>query len=341
MPRKKKTPKEQFKLSEPIDLTPDEQGVMSLASDNTPGPTEPGQAEWWDVSNDRYHKDQEWLSLSTFEPFLESIPLFEGLHITHTIPPPYAKPTAKDRFYSIGSMVHLYILEPEKVKDVYVVEDHNATTKEGRILRDDMLARERKGQLCLFHSELLQAADMAANVSLHKEVKRLLEATGRYEQGARWIEPQNEIKIKVKYDKIITTPFEFNKQKYKPGVFWDLKIAIDPYPQGFSRAVDRFGYAHQAMLYQMVRNALFDYHEPSSSGEINRTVPSFNVCVGKNPPYEVVVYKIDDHSLMFAKEEIMKGLNQLKICRKRDIWPSRYRQGVFTATLPPWRMNQQ
>lgn len=127
-------------------------------------------------------------------------------------------------------------------------------------------------------------------------------------------DPQHGIALKARFDWL---PKESN-------VVVELKTAEDASKEAFSRALHRLGYVFQAGFYTHV----------AELEKLNRDVFLF-VVVEKRPPYEVVVYRLDDESLKIGKEEVRQCLELYRGCKEAKKWPG-YSDKIETIGLPEY-----
>ena len=85
----------------------------------------------------------------------------------------------------------------------------------------------------------------------------------------------------------------------------------------------RYGYAEQMAFYQEVFSL--------ASGGVRPTV--WLIAVEKRLPYRCGVWQISDELLQQAKANNERGIEELKVCRAQNEWPTRY-EDVRTLEKP-------
>lgn len=91
----------------------------------------------------------------------------------------------------------------------------------------------------------------------------------------------------------------------------DLKTCQDI--EGFEAQVHDFGYAHQLAFYrELVRRAC------------GHALPVHLIAVEKREPFRCGVWRVDDALLDAARHDNERAMAELKRCRERDAWPTRY-----------------
>lgn len=86
----------------------------------------------------------------------------------------------------------------------------------------------------------------------------------------------------------------------------------------------KFKYSNQAAFYRAV------LHEIDPSIPL---LPFFFIVVEKAAPYRVGVWEVDERVLFIKEQENKKYLQQLKICREEDHWPTNFEDMKFIETI--------
>lgn len=105
----------------------------------------------------------------------------------------------------------------------------------------------------------------------------------------------------------------------------DLKTCADASPEGFTRAVFRYGYHISAAWYIRGIKALTG-HAPKEW---------YWVAVEKEPPYLVQVYRADEDTLWIGDAKVDEALALIDECERTNQWPA-FRRGIVTITPPAW-----
>lgn len=112
-------------------------------------------------------------------------------------------------------------------------------------------------------------------------------------------------------------------------VIADLKSCIDASPEGFARAVAKFGYDVQAAWYLDGANVLGLQKEHF-----------FFIAAESEAPYSVAVYELDEASIAVGRSKYRRLLNRYQQCVIEDRWPA-YSQHVEVLSLPSWNFKAE
>ena len=262
----------------------------------------------WEVSEDDYYADEEHESNSRLSLFRESVPKYYHTYILKTIPQKQTK------LMDVGSAFHLALLQPKQYEKCVVVgPDINKNTNEYKAWK-----KENEFKLILDPKQQQQIQSMLAGVAANEEALKLLNSPGEAEVALRWLHKPTGIWCKCKMD------------WYLPDArIIDIKSCSDPNPEEFARSCGQMDYQCQAAFYiDPVR-------------KMTGMEPRFiHIAVGMNPPYECVVYELDQEAIELGREINETSLRSLKDCRDTDSWGSPYANKVNKIGLPRWAFNR-
>lgn len=250
---------------------------------------------YFDLDIDAYHEDPA-ISKTGLVDFAIS-PLY---YVARRREPEPDKPA-----FNLGGLVHAMILEPAVVPDKYAVPPAEVLTKSGaRSGKNYQAWKEQLGEnvTIITKQQWIDAQKMADQIlenPEHIEAKLLL-TSGEPEVSVFWTDPERDIRIKVRPDRL-------------PGarITADLKTTR-------SAEITRFGidsfnkkYHWSAELTTWVLSqALGDLYEDYRF-----------VCLENEPPHDVTIYKVGHDQMVAAREEIQPLLDYYAECYHSGIWP--------------------
>ena len=276
------------------------------------------------TSLEAYHADTSRVSNSMLRDFRKSPALFYGRYIAKTIPP------KEDTDSTIrGTLLHLSQSAPETWRDRFAISpplapdgkkwlrrkgsDHERWWAEFQAQcqaegKWDIPAEERDTILAMGRALL---ADPIAGP--------MLTAGGQWEQTIHWTDQETGLPCKCRPDLLV------------PGLaICDLKTASDPSPEGFNRAVERYGYAHQAEHYRA--GCIKQYGDEA--------IDFLFIVVGTEPPHDVLVTRLDLDWQAIGREENRRDLRRLADCYAFQQWHAPTRGQITTLSPPKWRLHQ-
>lgn len=266
-------------------------------------------ASKWDVNEDEYFADETHESNSRLAVFRESVPKYHGMFIDKSI-----EGGKQTKSMDLGSALHLALLLPNLYAETVVVgPDWNKNTnayKEWKAQHADKLILDAKQEF--------QLQAMIAGITKNDKAVELLNTPGDKEQAIRWQDEQTEIWCKAKLDMLLVS-----------SIIVDIKTCSEPNPVEFSRSCGQLDYECQAAFYiDGVR-------------EVTGMEPQFiHMAVGMSPPYECILYRLDDEALELGRQKNRSTLRRLRDCRDTDFWESPYNNRINTLGLPRWSFNR-
>lgn len=218
----------------------------------------------------------------------------------------YVTTSADSEAMRLGRAFHTMALEPQLFDTLYAVaEKVDRRTKAGKEYwaefqeaneGRDVLSREEH-TLCQTMTNRALNDDVAGDFTW-PESKRQFEVDAERMMGKTLVKARADI--------------------YEPGEWVaDLKSVRSADPEDFQRDAYQMEYHLQAYIYRV----LFD-------------VPNFYwICVEKEAPFNVVVYKQSERAFQMAQRRFYHLLNKFE---QWDGQPESYTTGVFTLDLPSW-----
>lgn len=232
--------------------------------------TEPGLV--YDLSNDAYHADTEWLSSSALKAAL----------------PEHYKQGGSQDALDFGTLVHSVVLEPDSLIDTHMVVDAHAIAgdnpKTGKPYDAPHMTAKYKafiasalesGKAVVSAEDWDKAHAMRDALAQHDEAAELLfSRPGKSEVSAFWRAPDGS-QHKARFDRLLD------------GEVVDLKTTTaKPGDHDLISAITSYGYDLSATHYLAVADGL----------DLNVERFTF-VFVGKEPPHRVSVVDLDDEFL--------------------------------------------
>jgi exodeoxyribonuclease VIII len=207
-----------------------------------------------------------------------------------------------------GTAFHVAILEPKKFAEQYVVFNGDRRTKEGKATYEELTC---SGKQILSTEDMEDIHGMQLSVFSHNAAKKLIEE-GHAELSVTWDDYDTMVKCKCRPD------------WWNGDVLVDIKTTDDASPEGFMRAIVKYGYHRQAAWYLRGTEAK----------------KFIFIAVEKQDPYAVGVYELDALSLSQGSYECDRAL---------QIWANANATGEFRAysdecellSLPDWKFDEQ
>lgn len=276
--------------------------------------TEPGV--YYDLAEDDYHAQTEWLSWSRMKHL---IPPSTPAHFQTAL----AAPEERKRHFDLGKIVHRLVLGRGAEYEIVLALDrskqpYEATsydTVSARTHRDMIYA---EGKIPILAHEFEAASAMAASVKAHPLGAALL-TDGRPEASLFWVDPATGVKCRARIDWL---PNPSAGRMVVP----DLKTAESAAPTEFSKVAAKLGYYGQDCHYSDGIAAL---------GLASRPAFLF-VVVEKAAPHLVSVGRFsepDDRHLARAVVDHCRRL--YATCTTDNRWPG-YGDQIADLTLPTW-----
>jgi hypothetical protein len=221
-----------------------------------------------------------------------------------------------------GSLFHMMILEPEKVKDTYTVFQFPGNIKAGKQEREDALINNRIG---IKADTFDVAATMTESVFSHPAIgESLMCDSGLNEVSIFWEEEVGGavVPCKARLDRVLPK---------STGVVtvYDIKTATSSNPADLPNVFHNRGYHRQQHWYTR------------ALAQCGLEVDYFCfVFVEKEPPYLTTPATLSAEDVLTATNQCNRALAVYAICQDSGIWPDYSRGRVVYSALPGWSKKQ-
>jgi len=264
------------------------------------------------LSIDEYHAEHEHASTSTFKDFGAGAGTPLKCMIARQIK---GKPK---KVYDYGTALHCAILEPDKYNDFVVVPPVNVLSKSGSKAGNKYKEWEAaQGDKLIIKQDVQDAITRSVeNVfdnPAHIEAKELL--TGGYsEVSVFWEMSDSGLPVKCRPDHL-------------PGgaIVTDLKSCLTADPVGFGKQAYNLKYHWSAFLTLNGLNTITDFYHADYRF----------VCIEKEPPFDLAVYKMPHDLLQLASTELLPVIMHYQNCLEKNEWPG-YPGETQMLTFPKW-----
>lgn len=271
------------------------------------------QAEWkctaeeYHADCDRQSRSMAWLYRNDPQDYFEQF-----VSRTGTRRPPTPEMIT-------GSLSHLFILEPERLKTDVAVYPRTVLSVSGA--RGTNAAKrfeeENAGKVVVKEDEFKLAQMIVDAVRCDSVVKRLrLLEGGQPERTIVWQDIETGLLCKCRFD------------YSKPRLLVDIKTTTDERPQAFSSTAANFGYDFQDAFYRL--------GEERAGGEPPQMV---FIAVTKKPPIKVACHELDAEFRDVAERDVRNTLNALAKSIQFDDWLPEHRKQINEIKPPLWRVN--
>lgn len=261
----------------------------------------------YDMPNEEYHAQTDWLSASGIKRL---IPPSTPAHFKAAMDEGEEHKPA----YDIGKAFHAKVLGAGE--DVLVVDADNWRTKDARLARD---AAYETGKVPILATDNEVIEKMAASVREHPIASALF-GNGEPEVSAFWTDPATGVQCRARFDWL---PEAVDGKRL---IVPDLKSAISAAPTDFEKASARFGYYVQQEHYRDALVAL----------DLDPDPAFLFVVVEKESPHLVSVNQFADRDdVKLARAAVDRARRIYAECVATDTWPG-YPSGINDLSLPNW-----
>lgn len=214
-----------------------------------------------------------------------------------------------------GAATHTAILEPELyVKDYTVMpEGVDKRMKRGK---EFALEAEAKGQIILSFADAGKIGEMRKSIQNHKTASKLIYDEGPTEISGFWTDKTTGLECKCRPDKILSAKH----------INVDLKTTEDARLEPFMKSLANLRYHWQAAHYLNGISAITGIEHTDF----------VVVCIEKEPPFAVAVYRLDNAMIYLGGEEIKILLDEFRDCKQDNNWPAYLPDEVRSISLPGW-----
>lgn len=222
-----------------------------------------------------------------------------------------SEPRSPSKEMTFGTATHLYILEPDKFKEEFVVQTIDARTVKGKAALLDIEFVQKKNVIS--EEDFLRIKYMNANVKKHAVANKLLQE-GKPEQVMLYKlqTSEGEIWCKSKVDYL------------REGVLIDIKTTKNSDTQTFSKSIENFNYFIQGAMY-------------SRGHEIvtGRSCDFVFIAIESVAPYAVNVIKLSENHNALGYKKVYEAAEIYAKCLKTNVWPS-YPEKVQESVMSKW-----
>ena len=212
---------------------------------------------------------------------------------------------------SLGRMVHARVFEPIRFASDYVVWPAKNKRRFGK--KWDAFKAEHPGKEIVTEADHDYAQRIGDALDAHPVAAPYI-ARGEAEKAFQWTDEATRLPCKCRVDFLSASV---------PATV-DLKTAADISPYRFAGQVARLGYHGQGAFYS-------DGVAANGHGAL----PFVLIAVESSPPFDVIVYRLDEDSLYAGTEEYRELLTKVAACTKSGRWPGRF-DTEQTLRLPAW-----
>lgn len=255
---------------------------------------EQARAHEWDCSSDEYHAATEYVGHFALEVFRKSPRLYHAQFVTQKMKNP-----EPSEAMLLGQWLHAAVLAPWEFEE---------------LVQGKLLAPEKR--------RLELTCSLKGAIERHPQASALLSLDGPCEKAILWADSETGLMCKCKPDKVAKLP------DGRP-VIPDLKSALDPSPEAFSKQAFNLGYHRGVAHYKQ------GYHE--LTGEEAAYV---HIVVGKKPPHEVAIYELDEDAIVLGHRQNRVLLDRLADCKKTGLWAAEHEKQITRLSLPRFAFTQ-
>lgn len=216
--------------------------------------------------------------------------------------------------FEVGNALHCLLLEPERYPTEVVVFRDGASRKSAAY---DRCRDRNQGKTILLEKEVPQVKSMVSAVRADPAASKYL-AQGEPEVTALWTDEQTGIECRARFDWLD----ECDKQN---PIIVEIKSARDAGEDKFSRQADDLLYTLSWAQYRAGYMA------------VRGVAPELvTIVVEKTEPFDVVVYRIGEVTLLAGESLFRQALDTLKECRATGKWLGKGRGEVRELQLKKW-----
>lgn len=268
-----------------------------------------------DVPADYYHADHSAISKTMLWTFMQRKRLYEAEYVLHS-PMPARKPTAE---MDIGEIAHAALLEPDKLRDRYVVipdailaSNGAASTKEAKAFKADA---EASGRVVLKADQLDTIRSMVLSVG--KTFRQWLDCPAKRESAIYWTEPTTGRRCKCRPDWLIVSR--------DTAFIFDVKTTADASPAAFRNRCEAHGYwlqdAHYSEGVNIATGLDTEFHF---------------VVIETKFPFACNVQRIDHRSAVQAEKVRLEAMRDLASRLDSGDFSEPWENDIQPLVMRPW-----
>ncbi len=215
---------------------------------------------------------------------------------------------------SLGRLVHLMVLEPEKFALAKIKKKVDGRTKVGKAYNEEFEASLLPGDIVVEESQKRKLELIHASMLANEFVKEVLTRPSLKEQTAFWIHEDTKVFCKFRPDITIL----------EGDIMVDVKTCANAHQSVFTKQIYNLCYDMQAAFY------LDGYYRKTG-----RHGKFFWLCPETEGVHDVACYHATDKIHGFGRVRYEKELRKFAHCFAKDDWPG-YPKGIIPADLPGW-----
>lgn len=266
----------------------------------------------WRCTAEEYHAATDYQSRSMLEVFRRSPRQYKAMFVDRTIAPEPPTPQMLT-----GTLSHLFLLEPERMKTDVVVIPWEVLAKNGArstiAYRD--FAAEHAGKILVKQDEFDRCKQIVDECWRDGIAKKFIGAPGPTEHTIRWQDNETGLMCRARRDKVL------------PFAIFDIKTSTESDEESFRRTALRFGLHRQAAFY-------IDGHLAVTGDEVRFAF----IVVSTEPPFDVACYEIKDDELALGRRQVRKTMFALADCIQYDDWRSPEQKEIKPLKYPPFAL---
>lgn len=237
------------------------------------------------------------------------------------------------RATDLGVGVHCAILDPHRFEREYVCALNRGRKTPADRAAHAEFAIEHAGKQVLHWSDFESAMRIRDAVWRKSWAEGLLGGAGVNELAALWVDEETGLRCKARMDRVVSA-WRAPGWDADASVVVELKTARDVTPDGWQRAIPRFGYELQAAM-QLTGLGVFD---PSwiDAGTLE-PIPSQFVWIvfEKSPPFEIALRTPSDDLLREGIRRMRHALIVWAEGERSGRWPG-YPEAPEIVDVLPW-----
>jgi len=221
----------------------------------------------------------------------------------------------------LGRLIHMGLLEPDRLKDVIPAP---INPKTGKAFGADTKAYAEyvdanRGKQIASDEDLAAVGEIVEKVLRHPDAAPIvMQARTASKNNVRCVEAsivweRHGVLCKARTDVL------------RPGILWaDIKSTNDARPESFSRSVAEYGYHFQLAMY---RDGLKAIGQADSD--------FVWIAIENERPYEIMVYAPNAALCDIGEAEYEEAIRMFADARRTKSWPG-YMSGTHEIELPKW-----
>ena len=231
--------------------------------------------------------------------------------------------------YTLGSLTHTAILEPDLLDVLYVCEpepdpakfltgkgEPSSNPRATKAFKEAVAELEATGKTVVTYDQWTEAVAMRDSVHGHKKASALLKAEGPVEISGVVTDEETGVRLKIRPDKLVN-PIGANV---------NIKTSQNAAEDAWVHDLFKFGYFRDFAFYERALKQLGFDHKHAIALVLDSKGPKDD---------RVAVYEIDEGALDAGHQLVRKYLIQIAECMNSGIWPG-HPEDIVSISLPPY-----